>query len=414
MFVLIVTPLLSASVRGYAREYRPKMWAMSSAVVSLIHTILFSFLSLFGLTSPMSSVPEPSSSILPSSSSLSDMRNFPFEVIKHERHAEGWAMEFLPGTDYLLISDRSGLLQLRDQTTGELREVSGVPEIFHQSEAGLHDVVAAPSFTQDGGLYVSWVRPHDKGAQGVVGCGHLDTATAQLKDLKVIWEQDPDESDGHFSLRMLLIDGFLYVTSGDRRDFTPAQDVRTNQGKTLRLNLDGTPAVGNPFAGQGGRSAEIWSMGHRNPLGIAADESGRIWASEMGPKGGDELNLIVGGENYGWPNASMGSHYDNQPIPDHGPGDGYQAPAAYWKPAISPANLMIYTGELFPEWKGNAFLGGLSGQTIVRMQLNEDGTATQLDKWDMGQRIRALEQAPDGAIWVMEDKGGYLLELRPR
>lgn len=336
-----------------------------------------------------------------------------FAVTGHGSFDEGWAMSFLPGTDHLLISERSGSLQLRDQGTGEVVEVSGVPEVHHAGQAGMHDVIPGPGFETDGTVYLSWVRDHELGAQGVVGRGTLDVDTATLTDLDVIWEQEPTSGDGHFSLRMLIRDGHLFVTSGDRQKFDPAQETRSNLGAVVRLTLDGRPAPDNPWAQQGGAAAQLWTIGHRNPLGIAEDAQGNLWVSEMGPRGGDELNLLAEGENYGWPEASMGVHYDGSDIPDHTAGDGFRPPAEYWVPSISPGSLMIYRGELFDGWRGSALIGGLSGQRLVRVQL-DGATADVVEQWDAGERIRAVAEAPDGAVWLLEDgKGGRLLELRP-
>ena len=336
-----------------------------------------------------------------------------FTATEHGTFDEGWGMTFLPGTDRLLVSERGGALQLRDQTSGEVTEVSGVPQVHHAGQAGLHDVIPASSFEQDGSIYLSWVRSTGSGVQGVVGRGSLDTDAAALSDVEVLWEQTPQSGDGHFSLRMLVQDDHLFVTSGDRQELTPAQGLDTNLGKILRLTLDGEPAPGNPWADRGGVAAELWTIGHRNPLGIAQDSGGQIWVSEMGPEGGDELNLVVEGENYGWPEVSMGVHYGGGHIPDHKAGDGFRAPAAWWVPSISPGNLLIYSGELFAGWADSALLGGLSGQTLVRVEL-DGGHAEVVDDWDLGERVREVEQAPDGAIWILEDgAGGRLLELRP-
>lgn len=335
-----------------------------------------------------------------------------FTVTAHEAYDEGWAMAFLPGTAYLLISERVGALQLRDQATGEVREVSGYPEVHHAGQAGGHDVIPGPTFAEDGTIYLSWVRPAEGGSQGVVGRATLDVERAALTDLEVIWEQTPAAGDGHYSLRLLIQGEYLFVTSGDRQEFTPAQDMTVNLGKVLRLTLDGDPAPGNPWEADGGVVAEFWTMGHRNALGIAEDSLGAIWVSEMGPEGGDELNLITPGANYGWPEASNGSHYGGADIPDHTAGDGFHPPAAFWTPSISPGSLLIYQGDLFTGWRDSAILGGLSGQRIVRVELHDDGTATEAQQWDMGERIRAVDEAPDGSIWLMED-GGRLLELRP-
>ncbi len=209
---------------------------------------------------------------------------------------------------------------------------------------------------------------------------------------------------------------YLFFTNGERQKFDPAQDPKATLGKVLRLTPDGKPAAGNPLAAKGFDPA-IWSYGHRNLLGIAFDSAGNLWEQEMGPKGGDEVNLIVAGKNYGWPRASNGSHYDGRDIPDHKPGDGFEAPKVWWNPSISPGGLMIYSGDLFPAWKGDAFIGGLSSQALLRVDL--DGTnAKKGDQWDMGARIREVEQGPDGAIWVLEDGGdgsqGRLIRLTPK
>lgn len=336
-----------------------------------------------------------------------------FTVAEHGAFDEGWAMSFLPGGEHLLVTERGGAMKLRDQATGEVREVSGVPEVEAEGQGGLHDVIPGPTFAEDGTVYLSWVRDHPDGAQGVVGRGTLDVDTATLTPPEVIWEQDPASGSGHFALSLLVSGDHLYVTSGERQEQTPAQDTGTNLGKVVRLTLDGRPAPGNPWAGGGGPTDQLWTTGHRNPLGIAEDPEGRIWVSEMGPRGGDELNLLAAGENYGWPEASMGVHYNGGAIPDHAAGDGFHAPAAYWVPSLSPGSLLIYRGDRFADWRGDALLGGLSGRALVRVDLDGD-RATVAERWDMGARIRALAEAPDGAIWVLEDGGdGRLLELTP-
>ena len=336
-----------------------------------------------------------------------------FTVTAHGTFDEGWALEFLPGTDFLLISERVGALKLRNQVTGEVRVVSGVPDVLHSGQAGMHDAIAGPTFEQDGTIYLSWVRPTVDGPQGVVGRGRLDSETATLEGLEVLWEQTPADGEGHFSLRLLIQGDVLFVTSGDRQAFTPAQEMDSNLGKIVRLTLDGEAAPGNPWEGDGDLAAQFWTIGHRNPLGIAATTDGNIWSTEMGPEGGDELNLIEAGENYGWPEASNGSHYGGADIPDHADGDGFRAPAAFFTPSISPGNLLIYRGDLFHGWQDSAIIGGLSGRTLLRFSLDGE-TATPEGQWDMGARIRAVEEAPDGSIWVLEDgAGGWLLELRP-
>lgn len=334
------------------------------------------------------------------------------DVVEHDRFDSPWALEFLPGTDHLLVTERGGALQLRDQSSGEVTEVTGTPEVDAAGQGGLHDVVAGPTFEQDGTIFLSWVRQADGGgSQGVVARATLDVDAAELGDTEILWEQDAASGDGHFSLRLLVDDDLLHITSGDRQELTPAQDDATNLGSVVRLTLDGEPAPDNPWADAGGTTAELWTTGHRNPLGIAADSTGKIWSSEMGPEGGDELNLLVPGANYGWPEVSMGEQYGGGDIPDHADGDGFEAPKAFWVPAISPGSLMIYSGDLFPGWQDSALLGGLSGQNLVRVQLDGD-EAEPVQEWDMGDRVRAVEQAPDGAIWIATDSGA-LSEIRP-
>ncbi|MFP7366011.1 PQQ-dependent sugar dehydrogenase [Corynebacterium callunae] len=348
----------------------------------------------------------PTQAIMSSTSSSSAAPTSEFTRIHHATINNGWAMSFLPGTDFLAITQRTGGLQLLNRTTGELRAISGTPEVYSQGQAGMHDIIPGPTFESDGTVYLSWVRAHAQGAQGVVGRAQLDTATGALNNLEIIWGQDPAAGSGHFSLRLLIAQNYLFVTSGDRQLGAPAQDINSNLGGVLRLSLDGQAAPGNPW------NNERWTMGNRNILGIAAAENGDIWISEMGPQGGDELNKIVGGDNYGWPKTSMGSNYDGSDIPDHRSDDGFHAPATYWVPSISPGNLLIYTGALFDAFSHSALIGGLSGQRLVQVTLEEP--ATELNQWPMNARIRALAQAPDGALWVLEDgESGNLWELRP-
>lgn len=379
-----------------------------------------SSLSLFAGGQVASAVDLSSGSSLPQfSSGGSDPSPAPalsdsFAVTEHGSFDEGWAMSFLPGTYFLMVTERAGAIKLYNTETDEVTDVSGVPEVYDVGKAGLFDIIPGPTFAEDGTVYLSWARPHPQGSQGVVATARLGTASASLSDVHVIWEQTPSTGDGHFSLRLLIQGEHLFVTSGERQKGAPAQSMDTNLGKILRLTLDGKPAEGNPWYDRGGAAAEFYSIGHRNILGIAEGPGGSIWASEMGPRGGDELNLIEPGENYGWPEASMGDNYDGSPIPDHAAGDGFLAPKTYWDPSISPANLVIYQGTLFPGWQGSALLGGLSGQTLVRVPIAGGDTGTP-EAWDAGERVREVEVAPDGSIWILEDgAGGRLRELRPR
>ncbi|TRY20227.1 PQQ-dependent sugar dehydrogenase [Tessaracoccus rhinocerotis] len=337
-----------------------------------------------------------------------------FTVTEHESFTQPWALAFLPDSEVMVVTERVGTMKLR-YADGTVREVSGVPDVVVGGQGGLGDVVPAPSFSEDGKIYLSWVEGRTGDAGAVVGTATLDVEAAALTDLTKIWEQTPKaDSRGHFSHRLAIHDGHLWVTSGDRQEMDPAQEFDNNLGKILRLTLDGQPAPDNPFAGEDSPVAhQFYSMGHRNPLGIDFDAEGRLWSSEMGPEGGDELNLIEAGGNYGWPEASNGNHYSGGEIRDHAEGDGFIAPKVFWNPSISPGSLLIYHGDLFPAWQGDAFLGALSGEALQRVDL-EGENATEAENWPMGARIRAVEEGPDGAIWLLQDgDGGHLLELRP-
>jgi glucose/arabinose dehydrogenase len=208
-------------------------------------------------------------------------------------------------------------------------------------------------------------------------------------------------------------DGKLFITSGERQKQSPAQDWAQNLGKIIRLNPDGSIPEDNPFQDKGQLAKSFWSLGHRNLLGIAFDEQGQLWTHEMGPRHGDELNLIVRGDNYGWPIVSWGNQYSGIDIPDHDTRPDFNAPEVYWVPSIAPSGLIIYSGNLFKEWRGNALIGGLVSKALIRVDLTGD-TIEEVERFSMGKRIREVEQGPDGAIWLLEDKvGGRLLRLTP-
>ncbi len=300
--------------------------------------------------------------------------------------------------------------------------VSGVPDVVYGGQGGLGDVVLHPDFASNGMIYVSYAEAGDDDTQGAaVARGRLELTAdgGSLQEVEVIWRQFPKVSGkGHYGHRVAFSDdGYLFITSGERQKFDPAQDMQGNLGKIVRLNDDGSVPEDNPFFVEGGVTAEIWSLGHRNPLGVAFDADGRLWVSEMGPRHGDELNLVKPGLNYGYPIVSDGDHYSGQKIPDHDTRPDLEAPKVSWVPAISPAGLLIYDGDLFPEWKGSAFIGGLSGKALVRVEFDGD-EAREAERFEMGERIREPEQGPDGAIWILEDDGkgsnGRLLRLTPK
>ena len=346
----------------------------------------------------------------------------PFSVSEVAQFRTPWALAFLPGsgvplTNMALLTEREGKLWLVDVTNGKRTAVSGVPDVVVAGQGGLGDVMPHPDFAGNQRVYLSFVEAGPRGTSGAaLGYGHLDlrnAAAPALHDFKVIWRQQPKVGgNGHFSHRIAFgPDGFLYLSSGDRQKMTPAQDLAGNLGKVLRLTHEGAPAPGNPYASRGGIAAQYWSIGHRNLLGLEFASDGRLWEAEMGPEGGDEINLVLPGRNYGWPRASNGSHYGGEEIPDHKPGDGFEAPKVWWTPSISPGGLLIYGGDKFPGWKGDALVGALSGEALIRVDL-EGETARKADHWPMGQRIRAVEQGPDGSVYLLEDKG-RLLRLDP-
>ncbi|MCD7097765.1 PQQ-dependent sugar dehydrogenase [Stenotrophomonas sp. MMGLT7] len=343
---------------------------------------------------------------------------WPFAATEAGRFDEPWAMSFLPdGT--LLVTEKRGRLLRYDADSRRKSEIAGVPDVAYGGQGGFGDVLPHPRFADNRLLYLSYAEPGTGGTRGAAVARATLALDAdgggRLDGLEVIWRQEPKVSgQGHYGHRLAFgPDGKLWITSSERQKFDPAQDMQSNLGKIVRLNDDGSVPADNPFAAQGGVAAQVWSLGHRNALGIAFDAQGRLWVHEMGPKGGDELNLIQRGGNYGYPIVSNGDHYDGRPIPDHDTRPEFVAPKVTWTPVISPAGFIIYDGTLFPQWRGNGFIGGLSSKALVRVELDGED-AREAGRYDMGQRIREIEQGPDGAIWLLEDgSDGRLLRLTP-
>lgn len=350
------------------------------------------------------------------------LANAPFAVAEVQRFDSPWAMTFLPD-GRLLVTEMAGNLRLFDPASGKLGTVAGVPKVAHGGQGGLADVVLHPGFAGNQLVYISYSEAGEGGTAGAaVARARLvldQDGGGRLDGLQVIWRQQPKVSgQGHFGQRIAFgSDGKLWISSSERQKFDPAQDMKTNLGKMIRLDDDGSVPADNPFADQGGVAAQVWTLGHRNILGVAFDGEGRLWAHEMGPKGGDELNLIERGDNYGYPVVSNGDHYDGKPIPDHDTRPEFHAPAVSWNPVISPAGFVIYSGDRYPGWKGSGLIGGLSSKSLVRIAF--DGTdAREAERFDMGRRIREVEQGPDGTIWLLEDGTrdgqGWLLRLDPK
>lgn len=346
----------------------------------------------------------------------------PFVATPVTTFDEPWAMTFLPD-GRLLVTEKKGVLLVATQDGRKSGPVSGVPDVDYGGQGGLGDVVLHPDFAENGVIYLSYAEAGEGDVRGAAVMRARLTLTGDGGDLseqEVIWRQDPKVTGGgHYGHRIAFSDdGDMFISSGERQHFTPAQDMQQNLGKVVRLNDDGSVPPDNPFADEGGVTAQIWTLGHRNPLGLAFDPQGRLWDLEMGPRHGDELNLIVRGENYGYPIVSNGNHYDGRNIPDHDTRPEFEEPKVFWVPAISPAGLIFYTGDLFPEWQGDAFIGGLGSETLVRVEVDGD-TAHEAERFEMGERIREVEQGPSGAIWLLEDEegdggqGGRLLKLTP-
>jgi aldose sugar dehydrogenase len=328
---------------------------------------------------------------------------------------EPWALEFLPD-GRILVSEKGGTIQLLTQT-GQKTEITGAPEVDYFAQGGMGDIVLHPDFEDNNTVYLSYVEAGANETRGVaVARATLNLSSNNLDDMEVIWRAFPKVDAGlHFSHRIAFDeDGLMYVSSGERNKKDPAQDLNMTLGKIVRLNDDGTPAAGNPYESMGGIAAEVFSYGHRNPLGIAFDEDGQLWNIEMGPAGGDEINMVEAGNNYGYPVVSNGNDYNGNIIPDHDTRGEFVKPKVWWNPVISPSSLMFYDGDQFPDWQGSAFITGLSSMSIVRININR-GNAVEAQRFIMGKRMRGIEQGPDGNVWAIEDgPEGRLIKLTPR
>jgi aldose sugar dehydrogenase len=343
----------------------------------------------------------------------------PFAIAEIATFNEPWAMAFLPGTPFALITERGGRMLLW-QEGGAVTPVTGVPQVAAGGQGGLGDIITLGAPSADGSqpVALSWVEEGSGGLGAVVATATINPGTgAALANLKIIWRATPKVSGrGHFAHRLALApDGqHLFITSGDRQKFDPAQDMTGTLGKVLRIKLDGSAPADNPFAGRGGATAQIWSLGHRNPLGMVFDDKGNLWTHEMGPRHGDELNRIERAANYGYPIVSNGNHYDGRNIPDHPTRPEFRAPDLWWNPAISPAGLTFHSGAGYAGWGPSLLMGGLSGEALVRISL-KDGKASKAERWAMGARVREIETREDGSIWVLTDgENGKLLKLTPK
>lgn len=342
----------------------------------------------------------------------------PFTLTEVADFEDPWAIAFIPNSPLALVTEQDGRLMLTDGS-GLGAAIEGVPTVSYAGQGGLGDVVLHPDFANNRMVYLSWAEEGEGGKGAAVGRGRLSDDMSSLEGFQTIWRATPFVSgNGHFGHRLAFgPDGMLYIATGDRQKFDPAQDRDATLGKVLRLTDTGGIPSDNPFYDQGQARAQIWSLGHRNPLGVDFDGDGRLWVVEMGPAGGDELNLVRRSGNYGYPAVSNGDHYDGRDIPDHSAGDGFVAPALWWNPAMSPGGMEIYSGSAFPAWNGDALIAALGGTALIRIDLN-GATARHGDRFDVGFRVRAVEQGADGSLWLLEDGGsngqGRLYRMMPR
>jgi len=375
--------------------------------------------------------------------------NLPFNMNQVATFELPWRIAFLPD-GRMLITEKVGPVWLVTQK-GEKTRVANVPAVLAQGQGGMLGVFLSPRYASDQSVYLTYSEPGDGGSSLALARARLSLGqgTASLDGLQVIWRQMPKGRGGQFGAQVAFSpDGqYLFLAVGERQRMTPAQDSDQALGKILRLTLDGKPAPGNPMAGKVGAKtvdlidpprdtelaktapvvrshtfpepnlapAETWSSGHRTPYGLAFAPDGRLWELEHGPRGGDELNLIEPGKNYGWPLVAYATNYNGVPIPHPDTRPDLAKPVIYWTPVIAPGNLVFYKGSMFPKWQGSALIGGLVSQTLNRVTFDGKGGATPAERWNVGHRIRDVQVAPDGALWMVEDANpGGLFRVTPK
>ncbi len=373
----------------------------------------------------------------------------PFNMVQVTTLNLPWRIAFLPD-GRMLITEKVGALWLVTQQ-GNKTPVANVPASLWRGQGGMLGVFLSPHYARDHSVYLTYAEPGDGGSSLALARAELKIGTdsASLEDLKVIWRDGERGQGGQFGAQIAFSpDGhYLFLSVGERQRMTPAQDPNQPLGKILRLTLDGKPAPGNPMAGKTGAAsvpvidpprdteaaktaavvktytfpgpnltpAETWSSGHRTPYGLAFAPDGQLWEVEHGPRGGDELNLIEPGKNYGWPLVSYGKNYNGVPIPSPDTRPDLTKPVIYWVPVIAPGNLMFYHGSMFPQWKGSGLVSGLATTSLTRITFDGNGGAQPVQRWDVGHRIRDVEEAPDGALWMLEDaKPGGVFRVTPK
>ena len=375
--------------------------------------------------------------------------SLPFDMAQVTTLNLPWRIAFLPD-GRMLITEKVGALWLVTQQ-GAKTPVANVPAAHWEGQGGMLGVYTSPHYAKDHSVYLTYSEPGEGGSSLALARAQLKIGadSASLENLKVIWRDGERGKGGQFGAQIAFSpdNRFLYLTVGDRQRMTPAQDPNQPLGKILRLTLDGKPAPGNPMAGKTGAAsvpvidpprdteaaktapvvktytfpgpnltpAETWSTGIRTPYGLAFAPDGRLWEVEHGPRGGDELNLIEPGKNYGWPLVSYGKNYNGVPIPSPDTRPELTKPVIYWVPIIAPGNLIFYNGAMFPQWKGSALISGLASTALLRITFDGKGGATPAERWDVGHRIRDVEVGPDGALWMLEDaKPGGVFRVTPK
>jgi glucose/arabinose dehydrogenase len=330
-----------------------------------------------------------------------------------------WSLAFLPD-GRMLVTERPGRLRVVSPSGTVSQPVSGVPQVHARGQGGLLDVVPSPSFASDQTIFLSYAQPTARGARTAVARTRLDTDALRLSEVKVIFVQNEDPAgNNHWGSRLVFgRDGNLFVTLGDRFDHRDrAQDLGSHLGKVVRIRPDGTVPPDNPFVGRAGALPEIWSYGHRNVQGAALHpQSGVLWINEHGPQGGDEVNAVLPGRNYGWPVITYGREYvTGFKIGEGTERDDVEPPRHQWTPSIAPSGMCFYTGDAYPQWRGSVFVGALKFQMLARLELDESGKVVREERLltDLGKRLRHVSQGPDGRLYLLDETDGRILRLDP-
>jgi glucose/arabinose dehydrogenase len=333
--------------------------------------------------------------------------------------ANPWALAFLPD-DRMLVTERPGRLRIVGRGSKLSVPVAGLPKIFVRGQGGLHDVIIDRDYTKNRTIYFCYAAPDGSGGQTALARARLaDEGTPRLEEVREIFRQEgPASNSNHFGCRIVQTrDGNLFLTTGDHGSHpAQAQNLGNHIGKVIRVRPDGTLPPDNPFVKRQGAKPEIWSYGHRNIQGATLHpDSGRLWTHEHGPRGGDEINVTEAGKNYGWPAIGYGIDYSGAKIHEATQRAGMEQPVKYWVPSIAPSGMTFYTGSLFPQWKGNLFVGALAAGLLVRLEVSgaKIGKEERLLQ-NLRERIRDVRQGPDGALYVVTDSGnGRVLRLAP-